>query len=110
MDSEIWKQRQRVVAMVREAHQILGRRLPWVEIRIAEIESDKVLGFVPCIGSKAIRIRREMADWQDGKLRHVVWHELLHAMGVHHSSGLMAPVYRELPQATMESELKRLMP
>ncbi len=79
MTTDLFLQRRRVIEMLYEAHKVLKMDLPRIKVRLVDFENERhVLG--KCfINKNYITISKEMTNWSDNFLRHIVWHELAHA-------------------------------
>jgi hypothetical protein len=112
MTNSLFRQRRRVIEMLYEARDIIGKPLPRIKVRIVDFQKEgHVLG--RCfIDRDYITISKELADWSDTLLRHVVWHELGHAyFSAKHNDKcpLMAPsVTTGAPREELAKALKKL--
>ncbi len=81
MNDVTYKLRRRVMAFIYEAKKLAD--FDRVDIRITENSKDGCLGLAAMAGGKskghAILIPIESVNMNDDKLRHIVFHELLHA-------------------------------
>ena len=79
MNDDLFLQRRRVMTMLYDAHKVLNVDLPRIKVRLVDFEKEMhVLG--KCfINKNYITISKEIVNWDENFLRHVVWHELAHA-------------------------------
>ena len=108
-DKAVSDQRKRVIKAIYEAQEILGGKLPWIQIRIAEHSQTNKLG-CSYNGKQFITISDKVDSWDDVKLRHVVWHELVHAYfdyGHNDKCPLMKPTIGKESLPTLRTALTR---
>lgn len=85
MTDELFKFRRRIIGFLYEARDIvkeeIGKDLPRIKVRIVDYiksEEKSILG--KChIDANYITISKDLAKVNESLLRHVVWHELVHA-------------------------------
>lgn len=103
-NDETFAKRRKVISIVREASAILGKRLPRVEVRITEHEEKSVLGTALLKGC-VINICDDSFSLSDLNLRHIVLHEICHAVfGTQHDSNcpLMSPCITDSTRAQQD--------
>lgn len=78
MTDELFTQRRRVITQLYAARKVIGKELPRIKVRIVKFDSRSTLG-VCFIDKDFISISSDLTQWNDEKLRFIVWHELGHA-------------------------------
>lgn len=118
MTPVLFEQRKRVIGLIYDAKAIMSEvgidNLPWINTRICVSPSltgsPTVLGCAwKGLGQPFISIKDEMKEWDDLKLKHVVWHELLHAwFSIQHTQNdpLMRAIYSSAPETQLIQSLK----
>jgi len=79
MSDDLFVQRRRVMQTLYEAHKVLNMDLPRIKVRIVDFEKETLVLGKCFINKNYITISRELKNWDEDLLRHVVWHELAHA-------------------------------
>jgi len=97
VSDELYQLRRRVMNHLYRARELSGECMPWVRVRIVPL--GKNIAGQTQIGitrNNEMKISEKMAQWDDVKLKEVVFHELGHKyLGARHSkdkTNLMAPV------------------
>lgn len=79
MTNDLFIQRRRVIQMLYDARKIINQDLPRIKVRIVDFEEEKNTLGQCYINKDFITISKDLSNWDDDYLRHVVWHELAHA-------------------------------
>jgi hypothetical protein len=97
IDEATFQLRRRVMNYLYEARNLSDQKLPWIKVRIVPLKDSTLLG-VSVSGRNEINISEGMANWDDLKLKYVVFHELCHKYfgGKHLEKGLMNPIIQPL--------------
>jgi len=109
MDDETFAMRKQVMTFVREASDVIGVRLPRVEVRIADPVNRSTLGCAR-MGDRVIWISPFSCKEGGLHLRHCVFHELGHAIfnKRHTTHGLMAPVLKSTSKFTQDTDFRAM--
>ena len=106
MNDSTYTLRRRVLGHVYEAKKLTGGKMPRVDIRITDCTRERVLGQAR-MGDCVVWIPASSVGRAD--LRHIVFHELLHAVyGLGHCEGcpLMASVIRETTREQQDERFR----
>jgi len=95
MSNEIYLLRRKVINLIYEAKEVAN--LPRIDVRVTDTPRNSILG-VAGLNDNIIWITEKAISYGEARLRHVVYHEIVHAVtGFRHDSDcpLMAPVIPE---------------
>ena len=109
MNDNTYALRRRVLSIIYEANKIVGKKLPRVDVRITTTEDKDNWGMARC-NDNILWIPEHTLNKSEKLLRHVVYHELVHAIfGIRHieKCKLMTPFVNEKSACT-KSECHRL--